>query len=852
MLSRLPEYKQMSRESQLRVEAFYQRFCAGKLGLQYGLGHLVYAAHAAFPLMLSPELANLVWVNFRNFYYLYNNEPTHVEQIAVSDFLMSPLCRQLNKQYFEVIPDIRSFLLFLLNEGSFFTAHGIRNEGKSRITELANFLEQYLARKTTPQQYDGTAFRKLNSWAVDAWTKPQSLADELLDSFNDYVVKGNEKGQLWLTLQMEKVKQQYDNKLSGVTNGNQLAAFNRLYFYGKARKEQLYHQRAEKVYDYSKEIANFIEEGVSVGKQEYNLPLMKEAVERTERKVKKVQKVFCLAVGIDEYPGLSNLKSTYTDAHVIIELLETLVAAGSFEVEHVILTGEKVTKQGVLDNLSSLYRKANPEDIVFFYFSGFASRDIQIPGGFSEQSRPVDVNRIMMPDFKQEDDNTFITDREFSDLISVYNRKNAHTVVMLDANTGYYNWAGPNGVFIGSTRYGYGYESSELRNGLFSLELKDIITKTKGKVTYRDLITYLRFKVASNATRQLPILYGNEEFYNRCFLTQLDTPGSNHSLIAFNKQTESWEVLEPYFKVELPGEQAYASNRLAGDTRMFSGSVRFAPSLNKMIFVDDGIERMDTGMFYMLETHEKPMYVQFGHRTDLEAALVQIQHHAFPLWDHFIIAGEPLQIPNASGAPSDCFAVWRFPGDSGQLAVLPGTNDKHYTLRIDSEYSQSLKKNLTIPELTEHITRFANFYNLSQPYLKKAEERELRISVSFVRGKEEFFISPATLSTEINKLMYIEKDKILFHPFKIMIHNDEDFPLFARCYFLGSDFSVHLVPGDIQIPSKEASHSEYDITEVATIMLEQNIWFRFKVLISRDPVRIGLSQINNYSITSSY
>jgi hypothetical protein len=85
MLSQLPAYKILSEDSRIRVDAFWQRFCEGALGMQYGLGHIVYAAHAAFPLMLSPELANLIWLNFRNYRYVDEDDPVQVNQVAVAD-----------------------------------------------------------------------------------------------------------------------------------------------------------------------------------------------------------------------------------------------------------------------------------------------------------------------------------------------------------------------------------------------------------------------------------------------------------------------------------------------------------------------------------------------------------------------------------------------------------------------------------------------------------------------------------------------------------------------------------------------------------------------------------------------
>ena len=63
MIGQIP----LSKGSKEKLEFFYERFCEGKARKTYGLGHLIYACHAAFPLLLSPQLANLIWLNFRNY-----------------------------------------------------------------------------------------------------------------------------------------------------------------------------------------------------------------------------------------------------------------------------------------------------------------------------------------------------------------------------------------------------------------------------------------------------------------------------------------------------------------------------------------------------------------------------------------------------------------------------------------------------------------------------------------------------------------------------------------------------------------------------------------------------------------
>ncbi len=229
----------LSDEAKHRLQLFYDRYCRGPLYNSYGLGHLVYACHASFPLLLSPELANLIWVNFKNYHLQNSDDIGQSDLVAVSDLLQSPLCRQIGFQRYEIYPEIRSFLLFLLAEGSGFMRFGLAIEGRERITDLAHFLQQYLQLKIVANSPDGAGFRQINEWAVQAWLTPRLLARELTRAFQTNAKGNNEHGQLWLATQMDKLKLQYErNVKSDTLDDESLYPFYRIYYYGKARAEQ--------------------------------------------------------------------------------------------------------------------------------------------------------------------------------------------------------------------------------------------------------------------------------------------------------------------------------------------------------------------------------------------------------------------------------------------------------------------------------------------------------------------------------------------------------------------------------------------------------------------------------------
>ena len=98
---------------------------------RFGPAHTRLACHAAFPLFLTPELVNLIRINFLE---------DQVPWIAEADLLLSSLCRQLDEDLFVVDPGIREVLLAdLLNW------YG-PDEGIDRLNRLADFLLAYLER----------------------------------------------------------------------------------------------------------------------------------------------------------------------------------------------------------------------------------------------------------------------------------------------------------------------------------------------------------------------------------------------------------------------------------------------------------------------------------------------------------------------------------------------------------------------------------------------------------------------------------------------------------------------------------------------------------------------------------
>jgi|GEM_PF-3155282 len=126
---------------------------------RFGSKHLMLACHAALPLILTPELVNLIHLNFL--------EEEQIPWVAEVDFLLSALCRPIDEGLYEVEPSVREVLLVEL-ENQF---------GFERPFGLAKFLEVYLADKLVVQQRSEVT--RTQWWIAQAYLDPDSLVVEM-------------------------------------------------------------------------------------------------------------------------------------------------------------------------------------------------------------------------------------------------------------------------------------------------------------------------------------------------------------------------------------------------------------------------------------------------------------------------------------------------------------------------------------------------------------------------------------------------------------------------------------------------------------------------------------------------
>lgn len=149
-----------------RLLAYYEAFCSPE-----DERHLWLAAHASFPVALTSDLLYKLWLNFR---HDEQGNLLDIPMIAVSDLLLSTLCRPTGHQTFEMPQDIRTTLLLYLKAQPCF--------GMARVHRLAHFLRFYL--RENPRQLPSRAFARAQEFTCLAQLDPQAAAEQLLDAWN--------------------------------------------------------------------------------------------------------------------------------------------------------------------------------------------------------------------------------------------------------------------------------------------------------------------------------------------------------------------------------------------------------------------------------------------------------------------------------------------------------------------------------------------------------------------------------------------------------------------------------------------------------------------------------------------
>ena len=131
---------------------------------QFGETHRNLACHAAFPLVLTPDLLYQIWANF----------VPEAPWTAVAHVLLSRLCRLVGYEMYEMDITDRNLLLRELKE----------QFGQERLNELGEFLLDYVAQRLTGDDPDTQDLAQAQEWTALAYTKPDEAAHKLTETLS--------------------------------------------------------------------------------------------------------------------------------------------------------------------------------------------------------------------------------------------------------------------------------------------------------------------------------------------------------------------------------------------------------------------------------------------------------------------------------------------------------------------------------------------------------------------------------------------------------------------------------------------------------------------------------------------
>lgn len=134
---------------------------------QYGETHFILACHAAFPLLLTPDLLYHIWSNF----------VPQAPWTAIADILLSRLCYEVGYELYQMDTEVRNLLLKELKDHKYF--------GQQHLNRLADFLTNYVTQELKSDDQDLRNLAQAQRWTALTYTRPGEVASELAAAIED-------------------------------------------------------------------------------------------------------------------------------------------------------------------------------------------------------------------------------------------------------------------------------------------------------------------------------------------------------------------------------------------------------------------------------------------------------------------------------------------------------------------------------------------------------------------------------------------------------------------------------------------------------------------------------------------
>ncbi|MCS3802122.1 hypothetical protein [Niastella sp. OAS944] len=814
--------KKLSEESKLKLDLYHRRFCEGENRALYGLQHIVYACHASFPLILSPELANFIWQNFNT--YTSGNSLQKIEREVVTDFLLSPLVRPVANRQYEVIPEVRSYLLYLLQDGRWFSLFGIETFGNKRLHELAKFLESYLQHAVAKRENNASGFKQLNQWAATAYLDPDNLALQMADSLKQMQstangAKENEWGQLRLNIMAERLGRQIDlNIHNKVPNGGRL--FLNFQKYSRANAARLINEDRPDLFSFYDEVDKDFIEGNVTDEKIVHLPLKVSVGQRLLRKKNNVQRVIPLAITIDEDGNFL----PYTDEmNSILFNMDREAFEVSYPPE---LTGQIHGYIEIEDAINAAYQYAFDDDIVLLLFSDHRkayNTDIK-----KETGRVIN-HMVFQKWLKERSGN-----------------KVCQTVLILDTRAVESEcWVNTGDIQITLRHIN---QTSEFFSPITLL--KEILQLSRFKITYRDLQTFLKSAVDYN--NRLPFIIALDDQWDNQFLTKNSKQAYDTGyLAAYNNHVQYWQVMDEDFDpvplnlntVAFTYEGRPVADVL-GEVYIHDGALRF----------DGPLDALKNGQLYIVKPKKPllPVYLAGVRLVDhpeelgqyLTELFLKMPFSGFSKWLGFLldkVFRENDSVTKADQVKEDSLTIYLLHNDVEDKVVYNLSYNKK-NKSGGKVFSWKVNSLESIGESLQKFNRYQYVMDLARPSGDGYSMKYTSFSVNY-SCKWHTASSKATrgkLTFNENAIL-IEDGQVRLKQLELRIESKEEVDVFYSVYLLTTDFAITLLTRD-KIGPLGMFHQSIRLNQALLNVFSSGGSAHLKVLFSLTPVIVDFSQ----------
>lgn len=359
----------LSATDRFKVEWFYNRYVE-QFYANYTYGHYLLAGYAAVPGLLTPDLLYKLWQNFNT--YRWSGKTLTIHRIAVADILLSPLCKEVGYELYEMHPDIRlAFLQWLKAETA---TEAKRARGFVPIETITSFLQEYYMRPNPVAYTWGDQYLEAQQLDVLSFMQPERAAGVLKSRIRDAARSGNQTSLLRAIDVFTKTYQRLDRILPEAQR-DILGIYEKQSRWLEAGRALVQEdlKRFMALLDVRDSTGDWLtteKEGAIAVQVETSV------AEKLEKAAAPMLKVLIVAVD-----GVLANRRAMNDAALLESCLTDILPVEQLQIT--ILSGPGLNRQKILAALEQMGKEVNSNDQVLIYFSCDARKDVSGNGDTS-------------------------------------------------------------------------------------------------------------------------------------------------------------------------------------------------------------------------------------------------------------------------------------------------------------------------------------------------------------------------------------------------------------------------------------------------------------------------------------